>query len=317
MFVCAWGAGDELSAIDTTTQQAMAAHTSRPDDPLLISYAELEDIRSSLFSDDINIDLDRMQHWTTAEAHKFFDSGGVISPPPRPLRNVRSVLADAGLERLLVQLEGERLADWVVRLRHTRHDLLRRLKVCGVVLSERQAIVNSLAKAWRESRVLAEEFACAGTSTLALPTPIELWHEAVAAVAELRQLTPAQLEERLPNSDLRAPLCAFLTEADTATLTAAQIVRRWSADALGDTLEGLGWSLDKVRLLLDGCGLSDGTARPRLGQDIALWTNQMGERGTEVALYDYADFAERCLGLTSWIVHPPRGFEGVLSKFQR
>ena len=85
-------------------------------------------------------------------------------------------------------------------------------------------------------------------------------------------------------------------------------------------LEGLGWAYERVRLLKQGCGIGgDGgvaSSRPRLGQPIAFWTNQMGERGTEVALYDYADFAERCLGMSSWVVHPPRGFPGAVAKFR-
>ena len=36
------------------------------------------------------------------------------------------------------------------------------------------------------------------------------------------------------------------------------------------------------------------------------------ERGTEVAVYDYADAAERCLGMTAYVLHPGCGsFEGT------
>ena len=55
-----------------------------------------------------------------------------------------------------------------------------------------------------------------------------------------------------------------------------------------DVLEAIGWRYEEVRLLKEGCGLGGegggGTrTRPRLGERIAFWSNQMGERGTEVA----------------------------------
>jgi hypothetical protein len=44
----------------------------------------------------------------------------------------------------------------------------------------------------------------------------------------------------------------------------------------------------------------------------------MCERGTEVAVYDYADFGERCLGLTSYVLYPGlEGYHGARDKFTR
>ena len=287
---------------------------------MVLTHAMLDDIRAECMADDIDIDLKRMQDWTEAEACTFFDSGGMVAPPPKQLRSVAAVMADAGVEPLDAQLEHERMADWLVRLRRSRHDLLRRLKVCGMSsLSHRQAVVNALAKAWREGRVPPDATMATGApaepSASALPPPVELWREAVAVIAEIRAWSAEELAARLSSDDLRATCLAVLARAGAA-LSAAQLMRMWSTDSLGDLLEARGWSLDRVRLMLDGCGLSERVARPRLGQPLAFWSNQMGERGTEVAMYDYADFAERCLGLTSWIVHP-RGQPHVVAKFRR
>ena len=282
--------------------------------PATLSAEALERIRADCFADDVEIDVERMQHWSDSEAARYFSSGGASAAPPR-LHDVRAVLAEAGVEHLVARLADERLCDWIARLRGSRNELLRRLRMCGVAsLSERQAVVNALAKAWRETRIPAE--ATRATSTLpALPPPVELWREAVQAVEELRALTPPELTCRLPSDELRAMCLPPLRPADAA-LTAAQATHRFPPDVLGDTLEALGWPLERVRLLLDGSGMSTRESRPWFGEPLAFWTNQMFERGTEVALYDYADYAERVLGMTAWVVHPPGGFPGCVAKFR-
>ena len=50
-----------------------------------------------------------------------------------------------------------------------------------------------------------------------------------------------------------------------------------------------------VRVLRDALELNG----PRIG----FWASQLTERGTEVALYDYADYAETILGATSYIIY--------------
>ena len=50
---------------------------------------------------------------------------------------------------------------------------------------------------------------------------------------------------------------------------------------------------------------------------IAFHSNQLSERGTEVALYDYAFFNEVGLGNESFIVSSGRGDLSALDKFRR
>ena len=50
-----------------------------------------------------------------------------------------------------------------------------------------------------------------------------------------------------------------------------------------------------------------------------MWTEQLGERGTDVALFDYADYAERLLKLTVWVYYDAscaRNFAGCVAKFR-
>ena len=46
-----------------------------------------------------------------------------------------------------------------------------------------------------------------------------------------------------------------------------------------------------------------GTRRGAGGLRIAFWSEQICERGTDVALFDYADFAERLLGYDVWVAY--------------
>ena len=51
---------------------------------------------------------------------------------------------------------------------------------------------------------------------------------------------------------------------------------------------------------------------------IAFWSDQMCERGTEVALFDYADGAESELGYCSWVLYDAeceRNFDGCIARF--
>ena len=47
-----------------------------------LTLAELEDIRSEHFADDLPIDLARMSRWSAADASEYFESGGTIAPQP-------------------------------------------------------------------------------------------------------------------------------------------------------------------------------------------------------------------------------------------
>lgn len=48
---------------------------------------------------------------------------------------------------------------------------------------------------------------------------------------------------------------------------------------------------------------------------VAFHSNQLGIRGTEVALYDYADYAERILGWSSYVFAPQESDLAALDKF--
>lgn len=261
------------------------------------------------------------------------------------MRDVSELLAECKQlgDEVAALLAKEQLHDWLARLRCSRQELLRRLKVRGVAaLSDRQAIVNALARAWRESRVpLASSLPSRSPPSEAasgLPSPSELWRLAMAEIGRLRLIAKEQLVASLPlgiagdgvrdkggDGSGQVPLHHPLSLLADAMLSDEDVALAWPTDFLSDVLEAVGWAREQVFLLKEGCGLNGPTGtsgkrtdnRPRLGQPIAFWTNQMCERGTEVALYDYADFAERCLGMTSWIVHPSHGFAGVVAKFKQ
>ena len=283
-----------------------------------LDYSTLDQLRSDCLADDIDIDLQEMQHWSEEEATRYFESGGVVKPPARRLRDVASLLAETELEHLTSALGSESLADWVTRLRlssgGSRQELLRRLKVCGVPsLTERQAVVNALTRAWRDGRVAPPE-----PPSPPPPPPVQLWKAALSAMHELRQASAEELARRLPSgADLLSPRFAEMLADRCKYPSAAAVVRALPADVVAETLEALGWPLHHVRLLTESCGLRSGKPQPRLGHALAFWTNQLGERGTEIALYDYADYAERMLGLTSWVFHPPPGQGGARTKFGR
>ena len=52
---------------------------------------------------------------------------------------------------------------------------------------------------------------------------------------------------------------------------------------------------------------------------VAFWSKQMCEQGTEVALFDYADYAEKLLGWRAWILYEARShnnYDGAIKRFQ-
>ena len=77
------------------------------------------------------------------------------------------------------------------------------------------------------------------------------------------------------------------------------------------TLEALGMPPSHARLVPNA--LAHRSVR------VAFWSNQLCERGTEVALYDYADFGERLLGFEAWIMYPESAAENfgpTIAKFR-
>ena len=259
-----------------------------------LSSSELLSLRSEVFADDIEIPAAAASCWSREDALKYFETGGFCEPSTsNKFDSLASLLNEAIVSQATRQLlAAADIADWLKRLRVSRHELFRRLHALGVSSrSEQQAIVNEVAKAWRADLLPlpTADSANAAVELSGLPAPIDLLREALASVAT-----------HSPASSLHSMAAADLLQ-------------------LFDDLEAKeGWSFERVRLLREGCGLDDRVERPRLGEPIAFWTNQVCERGTEVALFDYADFAERCLGMTSWILLPfPPIFEGCAAKFKR
>ena len=79
-----------------------------------LTLAQLKDIQADALADDIDIELERMQHWTLEEATKFFESGGQDAPSAAGTHDVAAtpptarVITDANRRR-------ERFAgDWLV-----------------------------------------------------------------------------------------------------------------------------------------------------------------------------------------------------------
>ena len=265
----------------------------------LLTANEIDDIRSDCLADDVLIDVPLMQHWSEDECRTFFESGGICAPP-RLLRSVAALLAEADATPLTEALNGVTLEDLMRRFcsrgggggRRALQKLLKRRGVGSV--GDRQRVANALARAWREGRV-----APAAPSLTPLKPPAELWRQCVAAIGQLRSLSSSEL----------ATLLGGTLAAETATELAAvhgsdeEAARALRSDRLGDILEELGWQFESASLAGGLC------CKPRLGQGLALWTNSMCERGTEVAVYDYADAAERELGMTAWVLYPGGGAE--------
>ena len=74
-----------------------------------------------------------------------------------------------------------------------------------------------------------------------------------------------------------------------------------------------------VRAIESGSGTGGvASALTAPAHTIAFWTDQMCERGTEVAVYDYADGAEAVLGYCSWVLYDAgceRNFDGCIDRF--
>lgn len=52
---------------------------------------------------------------------------------------------------------------------------------------------------------------------------------------------------------------------------------------------------------------------------IAFWARQLCERGTDVAMFDYADFSELLLGLEAWVLYDtrsPDNFDACITKYR-
>ena len=380
-----------------------------------LSADKLHELQSEALADDVPLDLAVMQHWTEAEARSFFESGGTSCPPPRQLNCMAKLLEEAGASHLIEKLKDEDICSFAYRycsavdVIEGRSALMRRLKRCGVsAVNDRQRIINAFTRSWREGRIPLPS----SSRLEPLDPPITLWERCIAAIGVLRQALAARIDsvngsfgtvELINNGHSSLEIAQEIAQEIATALDDLPsmaddltIARRLSLSPrlLADALEAMGWHLDEVSLLLEGCGLlahskassakatihsakaaihgdgdggnggSDGgdavdvggvggggtggsrgsgtgsccgggrccggasgasggggdgcPRRPRLGQRVAFWTYSMCERGTEVAVYDYADFGERCLGLTSYVLYPGlEGYYGARAKFTR
>ena len=171
-----------------------------------------------------------------------------------------------------------------VDLLEDRPALLRRLQRRALVskLSDRQLIANALARAAKAGLVAPRRTALPLAHVAALrPT---------AGIALQRLIA----EARAGRADsTTALLTGFMADGDEA---ADGLLARLPPATLCRILEDLdAMPPMHIRLLCDAIELGS----PR----VAFWTTQMSERGTEVALYDYADYAESMLGVTSYILY--------------
>ena len=55
----------------------------------MLTLEQIEDIRSSCFADDLDIDLERMQFWSAQRVQEFFESGGDAHPHLREAEMIR------------------------------------------------------------------------------------------------------------------------------------------------------------------------------------------------------------------------------------
>ena len=74
-----------------------------------LTLAELRDYQADALADDVDIDLERMQHWTEEQARAYFESGGTVEPPPPKASLTASVTTTLELLEALgmVHLEDE------------------------------------------------------------------------------------------------------------------------------------------------------------------------------------------------------------------
>lgn len=201
---------------------------------------------------------------------------------------------------------GVLLAQWVDVLNDERPAFLRLLQRVGLdSLPQRQALANAIGRAQRESR---------------LPAPS-------------RPITPPSLEEleREAAMRLRAssdPLLAGIDGSERGALDDAKLLAALPrACDLRRVLETAGMRPSYVSKLLAAMSrratLESSTAAVKAaatpGLRIGFYSNQLCERGTEVALFDYADFAERLLECVAFILYDassPKNVDASVSKFR-
>ena len=187
------------------------------------------------------------------------------------------VFDEAVREKLLAADDATDLDTELAALMHLdRPTVLRRLKgrFTALSLGERQAVANALGRANRASQALADTSGVAAQ----LPPPPSPPPPPPPSVTEIKRIAVAALSA---TNDCQDDHSILAQHSPAATCR-----------ALAD-LEALPAS--HFRILRDALEL--GSLR------IGFYATQLSERGTEVALYDYADFAETVLGATSYVLY--------------
>ncbi|KAL1498638.1 hypothetical protein AB1Y20_013951 [Prymnesium parvum] len=186
---------------------------------------------------------------------------------------------------------GATSADELTRvLLDSRPAFLRLLHRLGVSsLSERQRAANAIAKALREARL--------PPPGATLPTPPA--REALEHAVRLLELHAH--DERV------APLWRWCDGAQIKSDPNA--LRGVPRGVLISALEALGLSPATARLVPE--------ALEHRELRVGFWSKQLCERGTEIALFDYADFGERLLGWTSFVLYPAKSTTNDPATVQR
>ena len=169
-------------------------------------------------------------------------------------------------------------------LQQDRPAFIRLIQRLGVAqLGERQRAANALAKALREARL--EQQPCASLGIQAPPA------------AEVLQRALQMFREAAAAGNIRATaLLQGCSRCDDDGALRAHLLATAPAASLIAALEGFGMVPAHAKLVPDA--IAHATLH------VAFWSNQLCERGTEVALFDYADFGERLLGFTSFVLYP-------------
>lgn len=138
-----------------------------------------------------------------------------------------------------------------------------------------------------------------------------------------RRFVPPVPKRMLPSS-AKQPVQATAHEAlQQAVALFSGVLRGQGNEAARDALGAM--DPDRVVPTLKALGMPPSLAQlvpdalAHTSVRVAFYSNQMCERGTEVALFDYADFGEKLLGLTAWVLYPidaEHNFAPTIDKFR-
>ena len=204
------------------------------------------------------------------------------------------IAAHGGLDQLLLLLDD-------------RPALLRRLqRTMGVErLAERQAVANALGRAHKAGHI---------KSTAASPPAVAaIFSTAAAALARLSARARATAEDG----------CRLLSSLGVECEDEARLLLETSPAPAhdDDVADGVGCGSDgdlvsrlrpatvcRVLEALDAmppthCRLLTEALQLGWGLRVGFYTSQLSERGTEVALFDYAHFAEAVLGVQAYVLY--------------